>query len=390
MPRGQRQQRAPSDSVADVVAAESASADLLDSSALWEAVCRVSGDYLAIVDRSGMIRFCNRIGDGWSPDQVIGHSIFDFTMPESTDHLQRMIEEVFSTGRERVLETTVKRPAGGVNYFLLRLGPVFVDGRPAAVLVCCENTLPLRTSEKTLQHERTLLWRLLKIQERERQLVSYEIHDGLAQYLAGAMMHLQACEHATVSREDTRELREGLRLLRAATDEARRLISGLRPPALDELGIVDAVETLVADARIDVPQVDFTHSLPSQRLPPDLETTIFRIVQESLSNVRRHAHAGAVRVGLDHDPAAGTVRIVVQDDGVGFDPAAVPDERFGIEGIRQRARLLGGEPTISSGAGLGTTISITLPIALKDSPPHSLSPSADGLAGPACGRPASP
>jgi len=368
----QREPAKPPATVGDDVAIDPTSAAMGNSAALWEAVCRVSGDYLAIIDRSGMIRFCNRIDGGWSPEHVVSRSIFDFTMPESTGQLHRVIEEVFATGQTQSLETTVRMPEGGVTYFSVRLGPVLVDGRPAAVLVCCENTLPLKMSEKTLRHERMLLQRLLKIQERERQLVSYEIHDGLAQYLAGAMMHLQACEHATVSEEDTRELREGLRLLRAATDEARRLISGLRPPALDELGIVDAVETLVADARIDVPQVDFTHSLPSQRLPPDLETTIFRIVQESLSNVRRHARAGSVRVGLDHDPAAGTVRIVVQDDGVGFDPAAVPDERFGIEGIRQRARLLGGEPTITSCAGLGTTISITLPIALKDSPPHSL------------------
>ncbi len=372
MPRGQRHQPEPSAAVADIAAADPASAALLDSRALWEAVCRISGESLAIVDRSGTILFCNRIDDGWSPGQMIGHTIVDFAMPESIEQLQRLIEDVFSTGREQTLETTVRRPEGGANYFLLRLGPVLVDGRPAAVLVCCENTLPLKTSEKTLQHERTLLRRLLKIQERERQLVSYEIHDGLAQYLAGAMMHLQACEHAAVNGADNRELSEGLRLLRAATDEARRLIGGLRPPALDELGIVDAVETLVADARVDVPQVEFIHSLPPARLPPDLETTIFRIVQESLSNVRRHAHAKAVRVCLEHVSADNTVRVIVQDDGIGFDPDAVPDERFGIEGIRQRARLLGGEPQIISGVDRGTTVTVSLPIDRKDSPPRTL------------------
>jgi PAS domain S-box-containing protein len=333
----------------------------IDTAALWQAVCRISGDYIAVVDRGGMIRFCNRIDSGWSPELVLGRSMLDFTMPESTDHLNQVIAEVFATGEEKVLETSVKRLDGGLNYFSLRLGPVLVEGRTAAILVCCENILPLKTSEKSLHHERNLLRRLLKIQERERQLVSYEIHDGLAQYLAGAMMHLEACEHGMGSSAENRELREGLRLLRAAADEARRLISGLRPPALDELGIIDAVETLVADARAEVAGVAFTHSLPARRLPPDVETTIFRIVQESLSNVRRHAHARFASVKLEqhgeHD-----VRIVVQDNGTGFDPATIGDDRFGIEGIRQRAWLLGGEPLIASSPGHGTTVTVTLPI----------------------------
>ena len=343
----------------------------IDTAALWQAVCRISGDSIAVVDRAGMIRFCNRVDDGWSPEQVMGRSMLDFTMPESSERLHRVIEEVFTTGREQAVETTVRRPDGSLNYFSLRLGPVFVDGRAAAILVCCENMLPLKTSEKSLQHERNLLRRLLKIQERERQLVSYEIHDGLAQYLAGAMMHLEACEHALGGAAENRELHEGLRLLRAAADEARRLIGGLRPPALDELGIVDAVESLAADARTDIPRVDFTHRLPSRRLPPDVETTIFRIVQESLSNVRRHAGAGAVRVSLEQHGENG-LRIVVHDDGIGFNPTSVAEDRFGLEGIRQRAWLLGGEPVIESTVGGGTTVTVTLPIDPKEaSPSHA-------------------
>ena len=337
----------------------------IDTAALWQAICRISGDSIAVVDRTGTIRFCNRVDDGWSPEQAMDRSMLDFTMPEATERLYGIIEEVFATGREQTTETTVRLPDGGLNYFSLRLGPVLVDGRTAAILVCCENILPLKTSEKSLQHERNLLRRLLKIQERERQLVSYEIHDGLAQYLAGAMMHLEACGHTLGDSGKNRELQEGLRLLRAAADEARRLIGGLRPPALDELGIVDAVETLVADARVEVPRVEFTHRLPARRLPPDVETTIFRIVQESLSNVRRHAHAGSASVRLEQYGENG-VQIVVQDDGIGFDLATVADDRFGIEGIRQRAWLLGGEPLITSSRGHGTTVTVTLPIEPRD------------------------
>jgi PAS domain S-box-containing protein len=365
MPHRKRQKNEQPAASVRAQQADTTDVSRIDTAALWQAVCRVSGDYIAVVDRTGTIRFCNRVDDGWSPEQVMGRSMLDFTMPESTEQLYRVIEEVFATGREQTTETTVRRPDGSLNYFSLRLGPVLVDGRTAAILVCCENTLPLKTSEKSLQHERTLLRRLLKIQERERQLVSYEIHDGLAQYLAGAMMHLEACEHGLSGSGENRELREGLRLLRAAADEARRLISGLRPPALDELGIIDAVETLVADARAEVARVEFTHSLPARRLQPDVETTMFRIVQESLSNVRRHARAGSVSVRLEQH-GENNVRIVVKDDGIGFDPVTVADDRFGIEGIRQRAWLLGGEPLITSSPGRGTTVTVTLPIDPKD------------------------
>jgi PAS domain S-box-containing protein len=365
MPQGKRHKAGVPTAAARSDGADTADASRIDTAALWQAICRVSGDYIIVVDRAGTIRFCNRVDDGWSPEQVMDRSMLDFAMPESTERLYRVIEEVFATGREQTTEMTVRRPDGSLNYFSLRLGPILVDGRTAAILVCCENILPLKTSEKSLQHERTLLRRLLKIQERERQLISYEIHDGLAQYLAGAMMHLEACEHGLGGSGENRELREGLRLLRAAADEARRLISGLRPPALDELGIIDAVETLAADARAEVPRVEFTHRLPARRLPPDVETTIFRIVQESLSNVRRHAQAGSASVRIEQH-GENDVQVVVQDDGIGFDPASVADDHFGIEGIRQRAWLLGGEPLITSSPGSGTTVTVTLPIEPKD------------------------
>jgi two-component system, NarL family, sensor histidine kinase DegS len=219
------------------------------------------------------------------------------------------------------------------------------------------STRSLKHSEQALDRERSMLRRLIDIQERERQLVSYEIHDGLAQYLAGAIMHLEAHLHA----HESHELVEGMRLLRAAAEESRRLIGGLRPPALDELGIVEAIESLVADARIEIPQVSFTHALPARRLPAAVETTIFRLVQESLTNARRHADARSASVVLEHTP--GGVHVRVSDDGRGFDPAKVSDERFGLEGIRQRCRLAGVEPRIESAPGRGTTIDVVLPVA---------------------------
>lgn len=338
-----------------------------DPASLWEAVCRTSGEYIAVVDRAGTILFCNRVDDGFSRDQVLGQRFTTLTLPDSSEELLAALQTVFESGEERSLETTVRRLDGQLNYFALRIGPVTIAGRTAAALVCCHSILPLKNTERNLQHERHVLRQLLEIQERERQLVSYEIHDGLSQYLAGAMMHLQALEHDSRDAVPNRDLTESLRLLRAAVDESRRLIGGLRPPALDELGIVDAVESLVEDARTAVDSVDFVHELRAGRLPMQLETTIFRIVQESLSNVRKHAKARTAAVSLTQ-PDDAHVQVVVQDDGVGFDPAGVPEDRFGLEGIRQRAHLFGSEAEIESAAGRGTTIRVVLPLAAPYGP----------------------
>lgn len=336
---------------------------LHDTAALWQAVWQTSGEYVAIVDRQGTILDCNRIDDGFSRDDVIGCPFTSFTTPDCSPRLEKALAEVFETGEQRSVESTVRRNDGSLNYFLLRMGPIVIAGRTAAAMICCESVLSLKESQQTLEHERHVLRQLLEIQERERQVVAYEIHDGLAQYLAGAMMHFQALEHAT-GRVPTGDLTEGLRLLAAAAEESRRLIGGLRPPTLDELGIIDSVEALVRDARIEIPTVTFTHSLPAKRLAPHLETTIFRIVQESLSNARRHAGASRATVTIDHvESVSGPrIRVVVTDDGVGFRPDAVPPDRFGLEGIRQRARLVGAEASIRSQPGAGTTVAVELPV----------------------------
>lgn len=334
-----------------------------DRCALWEAVCRVSQDHILVLDAACRIRFLNRSGDGHSLEALMDRRVTEFVLPESAARIEQAVGEVFATGELRSLEVVSAPVWGGFNYYRMQLGPVLVEGRVAAVLASSESILPLKETERSLEQERNLLRRLLEIQERERQLVSYEIHDGLAQYLAGAIMHLQAWEVALGDHPGMADLHKGVRLLQAAADEARRLISGLRPPDLDELGIVEAIESVVADARTEIPTVSFRHDLPLGRLPPMLETTIFRIVQESLSNVRKHAAASTARVELWQEE--NRVRILVSDDGCGFEPGQVGEDRFGLEGIRQRARLCGGDPLIRSEPGHGTTVDVSLPISAE-------------------------
>jgi PAS domain S-box-containing protein len=332
---------------------------LADKAALWETLQATTREYVAVVDRAGYIRWCNRVDDGFTLDQVVGHRFVRFTVPDSTAALTRMLEQVFEDGQTRSVETTVRRLDGSFNYFAIHLAPLRRGDRIVAIMACCENIRPLKATEQELRHERNVLRRLLDIQERERQLVSYEIHDGLAQYLAGGLMHLQACQHACPP-EAAADLEQGLRLVQAAAEESRRLIGGLRPPALDELGLVAAVESLADDARAEIGDVSFTPAVPGGRLPAAVETTVFRIVQEAITNARRHSDAGRLRIDIVRTD--GHVRLVVADDGRGFNPVGVPEDRFGLEGIRQRSRLLGGESRITTAPGRGTTVEVTLPV----------------------------
>ena len=102
---------------------------LRDPAALWEAVQRTSGEYIAVVDREGIIRGCNRVDDGFAVEEVIGHSFMRFTEPESTAALTAALHDVLTTGEPRSLETTVRQIDGGLSYFALRIAPIRRDGR---------------------------------------------------------------------------------------------------------------------------------------------------------------------------------------------------------------------------------------------------------------------
>ena len=163
------------------------------------------------------------------------------------------------------------------------------------------------------------------------------------------------------------ELETARKLLQGAINEARRLINGLRPPILDEAGVVSAIEHLAADmaakAKVDV---TFEHEVEFERLAPRLENTIYRIVQEALTNVHRHSRASQADVRLvqfDH-----TLRITVRDEGVGFNPANVAPDRLGLTGVQERARLFGGAAKIISAPAKAQPSTSNSPSATSSTP----------------------
>ncbi len=194
-------------------------------------------------------------------------------------------------------------------------------------------------------------------------LIAYDLHDGVAQYLASALMHLENYERCRApQREDAANaFREGVELIKRSIHELRSLIRGLHQATI-EANLVDAFQGLIEDYQ-SMSQIEFIHDLPPLQLDPWLTSTLFRIAQESLTNACRHSRSEKIRVELiQHD---GQLRLAVKDWGVGFDTKAVYGTKFGLCGIRERARMLGAKVTIDSALKQGTCISVQIPLDIR-------------------------
>jgi signal transduction histidine kinase len=204
----------------------------------------------------------------------------------------------------------------------------------------------------------------------ERNRLAREIHDALAQGLTGIVVQLEAMERLAQRRPEQAlaSLQRAKDLARRSLQEARRSVWGLRPRSLEEMTMTEAlqarVETLREDGRL---QVSFGVSGSRRILSPDVELNLFRIAQEALINVQRHAGADTVHVQLDYGHAH--VRLAVEDDGAGLPELAIgsPDDAkdgrhgFGLTGMRERAALLGGRLIVTSQPGQGTRIEVIVP-----------------------------
>jgi two-component system, NarL family, sensor histidine kinase DevS len=208
---------------------------------------------------------------------------------------------------------------------------------------------------------RDSLRRVVEAQELERGRLARELHDETGQALTSILLGLKALEEKlddAGSRASVAELRE---LVVATLQDVRRLAVELRPSALDDFGLVAALERLTASISEQTGiKIDFEPALTTERLPEEVETALYRIVQESLTNVVKHAKARNVSVLLTRKD--GAVKAVIEDDGRGFEPAERIGEGFGLVGMSERLALLGGRLEIESSEEAGTTIAAEVPL----------------------------
>jgi len=242
-----------------------------------------------------------------------------------------------------------------------RLGPVrtFTDEElRLAETLAARAAVAVDLSERV---SRDAVRRVLEAQELERARLARELHDETGQALTSILLGLKPLEQSA-SDDETRASIAGVRELVVSTlQDVRRLAVELRPSALDDFGLGTAVERLVETFRERSGlQVDLEEQLATERVPGDVETTVYRIVQEALTNVAKHADATRVSILLVQRGAS--LVAVIEDDGRGFEPGAVADTALGLAGMRERVSLVGGRLRIESSANGKTAIVAEIPL----------------------------
>lgn len=260
------------------------------------------------------------------------------------------------------------QPERGVTYWEWTLVPILDKQGEVEYLVFSLNEVTERKRsqeliEQSMLRVQALSERVMKVQREEREGIARELHDELGQTLTALKVNLQMLEPYCVGGEAEDHLTEALVITGRSLDQVRGMMLNLRPVGLEDLGLAVVLEShLAKQAEAAGWDAQFVVTLPG-RLHPDLEMACFRVVQEALTNVMRHAHARQVWVALGVN--AGEVQLSVRDDGQGFDVALAskvsPTGGFGLIGMQERVRQLGGRLLIDSAPGRGTQVRASFP-----------------------------
>jgi signal transduction histidine kinase len=208
---------------------------------------------------------------------------------------------------------------------------------------------------------RDALRRVVSGQELERRRLARELHDETGQALTSILLGLRAVEESGTPDEMSTAASHLRELVVGTLQDVRRLAVQLRPKALDDFGLVAAVEHLVQTfSEATAISVDLEAQLGDKRLPAEVETTLYRIVQEALTNIVKHAEASRVSILLVR--GSGSATVVIEDDGQGFDPAKLREGGMGIIGMRERVELHEGRLTVESTPGSGATLVAEVPL----------------------------
>jgi signal transduction histidine kinase len=314
--------------------------------------------------------------DGEGADELVG-----YTLAVDRTKAGRVFREGTSERVDSVLDDPETDP-----HLMRRTGaraglwtPLLVRGAPIGVLMALDRRGPeprfsdadMRLAKRfaaraavAVDHSRrvarTTVERIVSGQEQERRRLSRELHDETGQALTSILLGLKAIEETQDTERFPAALAELRALVVATLQDVRRLAVELRPKALDDFGLVPTLERLTSTFEEQTGIATHLESrLPESRLPSEIETVLYRVVQEALTNVVKHADANRVSIVLMR--RNGSVTTVVEDDGRGFDPSAAREDALGLAGMRERLALVGGRLRIESGVGSGTTLVAEVP-----------------------------
>lgn len=327
-----------------------------------------------LIHQNGRIVFCNpsamEMHRAATAQDLLGRQMLELIHPDDRARVEALRRQVLMS-RQSTPETEIRclQLDGNVIDLQTKAAPTLFDGEPAVQVVMFDITERKRAQEllrANQQKLRLLSARVLAAQETERRRVAHELHDELGQSLTAIKINLQS-QQRLVSGQPGVLFGENIRIVEQALQHVRGLALALRPSMLDDLGLVSALRWLTDQARQ-------RHGMDVRlwigdmvgRLAPDLETAVFRIVQEALTNIERHAGASKVEVTADI-AEDGALEVHIRDDGAGFDVEAMRERAsggasMGVLGMAERAALVGGELSIHASPGQGCCITLRCPL----------------------------
>jgi PAS domain S-box-containing protein len=306
----------------------------------------------------------------YAAEEVIGRSINILVPPDRADEVPEIHLRLKAGENINNYETVRARKDGKLLAVSLSISLVKdLAGRILGAATIARDITRSKRAEEMLQ---TFSQRLIETQEAERSRVARELHDEIGQALTAIKLNMQAILLSTGLSPRAAQLKETLAIVDRAMQQVHDISLGLRPMLLDDLGLVAALRWYMNHwAQQSGLKAEFVAQLSSARLPPELETACFRIAQEALTNIVRHAQASQIRIELAERGAE--LHLEIRDDGVGFNQDAMPKGyapkgSLGLQGMRERVLILSGDIKIKSTVRRGTEIHVCFPLTLTVAP----------------------
>ena len=326
-----------------------------------------SNDIVWEVDTDGVYTYCSpKVRDilGYAPDEMTGKTPFDFMPAEEAERVAEVFSQTVATQRSFTSLEHKTTCRDGHEVVLECSGvPIFDSAGHLQGYRGIDRDITERKQTEKMQKEFSR--EIIQLQEEERKRVARELHDGVSQILSSLKFRIEGVEEE-ISHPDEKVLQETEKtklLLDEAIQEIQRISQNLRPSILDDLGLKSAVRSFCEefmDRTHTAVKLDFCQ-FPEHHLPSELETTVYRSLQEALNNVEKHAQATKVRLCFSQE--ASYITMTVKDNGKGFELASIKQQKqgIGLRNIEERVAVVNGVLTVQSSPGRGTEVCIKIP-----------------------------
>ncbi len=351
----------------DITEARRAERALRESEERYRELFENSKDAFYVHDMDGVYTSVNRAAEklsGYRRQEIIGKHFSDFMSAEYARQVQRQLQKKLESAGETTYEIEMITKKGKHIPVEISSRLIVEQGRPVGVQGCVRD---ISERKKAQEAARNYSRRVIEAQEAERRRISRELHDQVGQILTAVKMNLHALQQTCNQPETLSSIAVNLKVIDEAVDQVRDLSVDLRPLLLDDFGLVVALRWYLErkTRSICIPAKFVSGSLDEyDRFSSELETACFRIVQEGVTNIVRHARASRISIRLER--VVSDLILLITDDGAGFDArllrSGTATATLGLRGMEERAEAVGGTIIIDSAPALGTEICARLPI----------------------------